>query len=226
MSKKRKIGSKEGENEEVYSIRNGISFILNNSPERKFKESVEVAFNLKNVDMEKPTNRIDEEILLPQGLGTERKVAVFAGGEVALKAKEAGADTFAVEEIDKLAKDRKVAKAFANKYDFIVAEVSMMPAIGKKLGIVLGPRGKMPTPLAPGVDVTPIVERLKKTIRARSRDKPTFHIPIGKRNMSEDELISNAETVIKRIESKLENGQQNIKSVYITTTMGVSGRVM
>jgi len=102
----------------------------------------------------------------------------------------------------------------------------MMPEIGKKLGIVLGPRGKMPTPLAPGVDVQPIVERMKRTVRVRSRDKTTFHVLIGSRDMNEDEIVSNAETVLKRIESKLENGRQNIKSVYVTTTMGISGRVM
>jgi large subunit ribosomal protein L1 len=212
--------------EEVYSVLNGVSSVLTESPERKFKESVEMAFNLKNVDMDKPANRIDEEILLPHGSGRDRKVAVFAGGEVALKAKEAGADTFSQEEIGKMAADKKLAKAFANRYDFIIAEVAMMPEIGKKLGIVLGPRGKMPTPLAPGVDVQPIVERMKKTVRVRSGDKTTFHILIGKRGMSEDEIVSNAETVLKRIESKLENGRQNIKSVYITTTMGISGRVM
>ena len=211
---------------EVYSIRDGIERVLNDSPERKFRESVELAFNLRNVDMEKPANRIDEEILLPHGTGKDRKIAVFAGGEVALKAEEAGADALSAEAIAKLAENKKKAKAFANKYDFIIAEVSMMPEIGKKLGIVLGPRGKMPTPLAPGVDVAPIIERMKKTIRVRSRDKTTFHALIGTRDMSTDELVDNAETVIKRVVSKLENGAQNIRSVYVTTTMGTAARVM
>jgi len=224
MPTKTKKGVKRSE--EVYSVHDGIDRVLNDSPERKFKESVELAFNLKNVDMEKPANRIDEEILLPHGTGKERKIAAFAGGEVALKAEEMGADALSSDAITKLAENRKQAKAFANKYDFIIAEVSMMPEIGKKLGVVLGPRGKMPAPLAPGVDVSPIVERMKKTIRVRSRDKVTFHTPIGNRAMGRDELTTNAETVVKRIVAKLENGPQNIRSIYITTTMGTAARVM
>ncbi|HDM36983.1 MAG TPA: 50S ribosomal protein L1 [Candidatus Syntrophoarchaeum butanivorans] len=224
MSKKTKKDGKGSD--EVYSVRDGISLVLNNSPERKFTESVELAFNLKNVDMGKPKNRIDEEILLPHGPGRERKIAVFASGEVALKAQKAGADAFSPEEIDKLAEDKKKAKAFAREYDFIIAEASLMPIIGKKLGIILGPRGKMPTPLPPGVEVEPIVDRLKRTVRVRSRDKTTFHVLIGRRDMDVDELTENAETVIKRVESRLESGRQNIKSVYVTTTMGISGRVM
>ena len=68
-------------------------------------------------------------------------------------------------------------------FDFFIAEAPLMPVIGKRLGVVLGPRGKMPKPLPPGADPTPVIISLRNTVRVRSRDKKTFHAPIGTRDM-------------------------------------------
>jgi len=194
---------------------------------RRFVETVELAVNLKNVDMRRPENRIDTIVLLPHGLGKPRKVGVFAKGEMALKAKEAGADLIlSPDDINELAKNKRQAKKIAKRIDFFIAEATLMPEIGRKLGPILGPRGKMPQPIPPLADPKPFIERLKKSVKIRTRDKPTFHAPIGKRDMDPEKLAENALEILKVVENKYENPIQNIKSIYVKTTMGPAVRVI
>ncbi len=197
------------------------------SPERNFTESVDLAINLKNIDMGQPQNRIDDVIVLPSGVGKPVKIAVFASGELAIEAKEAGADIILPpEQIDKLKKDKAKSKSIADEYDFLLAEVQLMPSIGKNLGQVLGPRGKMPNPIPPNTDITPIIKRLRKTVKLRSRDKKTFHTMVGSKSMAPEEIAINIDAILKHIEAKLERGVQNIRSIYVKTTMGPAEKVM
>ncbi len=207
------------------NIVEAVKQALENSKERKFVESVDLAINLKDVDLSIPKNRINEEVILPHGRGKEIKVAVFASGEAALKAKECADLVIPPEEIDKLAEDKRRARKLANQYDFFLAEAPLMGRIGKSLGVILGPRGKMPKPVPPGGNPCPMVERLKHTVRMRSRDKRTFHVPVGTKEMDPEKIADNIQEVIKRLESKLERGLQNIESVYVKTTMGPAVRI-
>ncbi|HMK46900.1 MAG TPA: 50S ribosomal protein L1 [Methanocella sp.] len=200
---------------------------LEGRPKRNFSESVDLAINLKNIDMSQPKNRVDEDVILPSGLGKSIKVAVFAKGEVAVNAEKAGADyVFAPEEIDKLGSDKPRAKKLAGEVNFFIAETAYMPTIGKRLGQVLGPRGKMPAPLPPQADVTTLITRQKKSIKMRSKDRLTFHATIGTESMTPEEIAENIDTIIKRLETKLEKGRHNIGSIYVKTTMGHAVKVM
>jgi large subunit ribosomal protein L1 len=204
-----------------------IEKLLAESPERKFSEGIELAINLKNLDMSQPKNRVDEEILLPNGLGKDLRIAVFAKGEVGLQAKDAGAENvFSEEDLAEMAEDKSRARSVANEYDFFIAEVQYMAQIGKALGAILGPRGKMPTPLPPGKNVGDLIKSAKGSIRVRSKDKLTFHVSVGRRDMELQKLAENIETVLSRVEGSLEKGKHNIKSIYVTTTMGKSVRVL
>ena len=207
-------------------ILEAIEKALQNSKERKFKQSVDVAITLKDVDMNNPKNRIDEEIILPHGRGKPAKIALFAGGELALKARGVVDLIIKPEEIDDLAKDKKRMKKIANEHDFFVAEAPLMPTIGKKLGVILGPRGKMPKPIPPNADIKAIAENLRKSVRIRSRSSKTFHTLIGTEDMEPKKLAENLQAILKRLEEKLERGRYNIDSVYVKTTMGPSQRVM
>jgi large subunit ribosomal protein L1 len=199
---------------------------LKDSKERKFKESVELSINLKDVDLSIPKNRIDDEIILPKGRGKDIKVVVFGSGELAIKAKSSADLVIQPEEIETVADDKRSARKMVNKHDFFVAEAPLMPTIGKKLGVILGPRGKMPKPIPPQADPAGIIGNLKKTIKVRSKERRTFHAPIGTRDMSPEDLAENFEAVLNRIESKLERGRQNIASVFVKTTMGPAVRVI
>lgn len=204
-----------------------VEKLIEDSPQRKFSESVDLAINLKHLDMSQPKNRVDEEIILPNGLGKDLKIAVFAKGEVGLQAKEAGATyVFTEDDINDMKEDKARARTVANECDFFIAEVQYMPLIGKSLGVVLGPRGKMPVPLPPGKSVIDVINSLKNSVRVRSKDKLTFHVAIGRKEMDVEKLADNIETVISRLEHSLEKGSQNIKSIYVTTTMGKSIKVM
>ncbi|MFQ5552405.1 MAG: 50S ribosomal protein L1 [Thermoplasmata archaeon] len=204
----------------------GIQQALEQAKPRKFTESVEVAINLKDIDLSLPSNRIEEEVILPRGRGREVKIAVFASGEMAVKARDAADVVIAPEEIEALAEDKSRAKEVARTHDFFVAEAPLMPAIGRRLGTVLGPRGKMPRPLPPGGDPVPVIQNLKNAIRVRSKDRPTFHAPVGTRDMEPADLAENVETILKRVEAKLPRGRTNIGSVYVKTTMGPAVKVI
>ncbi|MDD3042820.1 MAG: 50S ribosomal protein L1 [Methanosarcinaceae archaeon] len=208
-------------------ILEAVKKVVEESPERKFSESVDLAINLKNLDMNQPKNRVDEEVILPRGLGKTLKIGVFAKGDVGLKARDAGAAyVISEEELDELAEDKAKARSLANECDIFIAETQFMPIIGKKLGIVLGPRGKMPIPLLPNKDVNELIQSKQSAIKLRSKDKLTFHVSIGRRDMDSEALAENIEAVVARVERSLEKGRQNLKSIYVTTTMGKSERVV
>jgi len=195
------------------------------APKRKFVESVEMSFTIKDVDLKNPNNRIQEEIRLPSGRGKDIDVAMFATGEAAQKARGAGLTVYEPAMIEELGGDKNKAKKIANKHDFFLSEVPHMGLVGRYLGVVLGPRGKMPRPVPPTVDPGVIAAGLKSTIVVKSRDKITFHCAFGSVSQSEDELIANANEVFKRVTSKLERGVGNLRSLFIKTSMGPSQRI-
>ena len=196
------------------------------SKKRNFVESVELAVNLKDIDLSNPKNRIQEEIMLPKGRGRQIKVGVFGSSEMAMKAKGVADVVIQPEEIEEIAKDKAKAKKFARANDFFVAEAPLMPTIGKRLGIILAPRGKMPKPIPPGSDPKAAIDKLKVSVSVRTRDKKTFHLAIGTNSMSPEDLAENLDAVIKRLTTRLERGKMNIRSAYVKTTMGPSFKVI
>ena len=194
--------------------------------DRKFKQSIDVVINLKNIDLKIPKNRIDEEIILPHGRGAEAKIALFASGELAIKSKKLVNLLIKPEEIEDLSKDKKKFKEIVDDYDFFISEAPLMPTIGKTLGTILGPRGKMPKPVPPHADLTGMVKNLRSTVKIRSKSNKTFHTIAGNEDMSKEHITDNIDAIIKRLESALERGKMNIGSVYIKTTMGPSERVI
>ena len=196
------------------------------SKQRKFLESVELAVNLKDIDLSNPKNRLAEEIPLPNGRGKAIRVGVFASSEMAVKAKGVADVVVQPQDIEDLASNKNKARKFAREADFFLAEAPLMPTIGKRLGVVLAPRGKMPKPIPPGSDPKSQIEKLKGSVPVRTRDKKTFHVPIGTKDMAADKLAENLDAVLKRLLSKLERGKNNFQSAYVKTTMGPSIKVM
>ncbi|MCL4314900.1 MAG: 50S ribosomal protein L1 [Candidatus Thermoplasmatota archaeon] len=207
------------------SIDSVIEILKKESPQRKFKESVELAVNLKDIDLSDPKNRLNEEIILPKGRGKEISVGVFGTEELKEKARKITKSVFGPEDISKFLENKKEFKKLVENTDYFIAESTLMASIGKSLGQILGPRGKIPKPIPPGQDPEPVINNLKKTVRARSRDKKTFHVPVGTREMSNQDLADNINAVIRRLITKLEKGYSNIDSIFVKTTMGKSYRI-
>jgi large subunit ribosomal protein L1 len=199
---------------------------LKSTKQRKFLESVELAVNLGDIDLSDPKNRIQEDILLPKGRGKPIKVGLFGSSEMANKVKDVADLIIKPEEIEEIAENKAKAKRKLADYDFFVAEAPLMPTIGKRLGVILGTTGRMPRPIPPGSDPSALIKNLKNSVRVRTKDKKTFHVPIGTKEMSPEDLAENLDVVLKRLISKLERGKQNIKSAYLKSTMGPSQKVM
>ena len=203
-------------------IKEAVEKVREASPARNFEQSFDLVINLRELDMNRPDNRVNIRFQLPKGIG-DRKVLGFASGDLALRSRRAGADdVIEPEELAQLATDKKAAKRRLADYDVFVAEAPMMPTVGRVAGPILGPRGKMPTPVPPQAPIDNILDRERRTIVVRSRDKPFVHCMVGVEGMSDDDVIQNIETVITNLSAATKRGFANIKSMYLKLTMGGS----
>ncbi|KAA9398142.1 50S ribosomal protein L1 [Haloarcula sp. CBA1130] len=201
-------------------IENAVSRALEDAPERNFRETVDLAVNLRDLDLNDPSNRVDESVVLPAGTGQETTIVVFAEGETALRAEEVADDVLDEDELEELGGDDDAAKDLADDTDFFIAEKDLMQDIGRYLGTVLGPRGKMPEPLDPDDDVVEVIERMKNTVQLRSGERRTFHTRVGAEDMSAENIADNIDVILRRLHADLEKGPLNIDTVYVKTTMG------
>ncbi|MEF8937967.1 50S ribosomal protein L1 [Halobacteriaceae bacterium SHR40] len=206
-------------------IEEAVSRALDESPPRNFTETVDIAVNLRDIDLNDPSNRVDESVVLPEGTGQETSIVVFAEGETAIRAEEVADQVLDGNELADLGDDDDAAKDLAGDTDFFLAEENMMQDIGRYLGTVLGPRGKMPEPVGPDDDIVEVVERMKNSVQIRSGDRRTFHTRVGAEDMSADEIATNIDVIIRRLHASLEKGPLNIDSVYVKTTMGPAQEV-
>jgi len=191
------------------------------SEKRKFVQSIELVINLRDIDMKKPESKIQELIELPHPVGKQSKVCVIASGELALKAKNAGADlVIERSELEALAGDKKRQKTLADTYESFIAEAPLMPTVGRVLGAVLGPKGRMPTPVAPTANIADFIDKQRKTVLVRMRGQPVLQCRIGTEDMPDQQIADNIQAVIKRLEAKLKRGAKNIRAVIVKTAMG------
>jgi large subunit ribosomal protein L1 len=207
-------------------ILQAVNTAIEKAPERKFSESIDITINLKNIDMAQPKNRIDETILLPHGIGEKIGICVIGKGDIVTQAKDARVDLIiGPEEVERLGGAPREARRVASTYRYFLAEMAVMPQVGRFLGPRLGPRGRMPMPIAGGVDIRPIVERLRNSVKIRTKDKTVFSTKVGTTAMKPEQVAENIEAIIKRIESVLEQGPLNVRSVFVKTTMGPAVRL-
>lgn len=203
-----------------------IKKAVESAPARNFPESVEVAINLRDIDLSVAKNRLDEEVVLPKGRGKPIKVAIFASGQLAFNARQHADLVVTPEQLEELAGNKRRSRELAEEFDFFLSEAPLMPVIGRRLGQVLGPRGKMPRPVPPTANVEPLIRSLRNTVRVRSKNQRTFHAPIGVRSMTAEDLADNLDFLITRVTNKLERGKFNIHSAYVKTSMGPAVRYL
>ena len=185
----------------------------------KFKQSLELIINFKDIDVKKGF-AINEVVQLPK-TNSPATVCVIATGEMSQKAKAAKADSvIGNEELAKFEANKRESRKFINKYDFFLADTKIMPTVGKALGQLLGPRGKMPTPVPFDAPIDAFLARFRTSIKVRTRASLSISCKIGDESMEDSDLATNAFAVLNTIEKKLPNGEKNIKKVLIKTTMG------
>jgi large subunit ribosomal protein L1 len=188
----------------------------------KFNESVEVhvrtGLNVRHAD-----EQLRGTIALPNGLGKNVKIAVFAQGEKAREAEEAGADVVGAEDLA-----AKIQEGF-DDFDIAIATPDLMPVVGR-LGRILGPSGKMPNPKVGTVtmDVAKAVQEAKAgKVEYRTDRNAIVHLVIGKRDFDEQQLLENYAAVIDELvkaKPSVAKGKY-LRTITFATTMGPGVKV-
>jgi large subunit ribosomal protein L1 len=206
----------EIDRERLYSPAEAIR-ILKSFPDKKFDETAEAHFRL-GLNVRHADQQLRGTLMLPHGTGREVRVAVFAEGEKAREAQEAGADVVGTADLAK-----QIEEGF-DDFDVAIATPDQMGVVGK-LGRILGPRGKMPNPKTGTVtfDVGKAVRDAKAgRVEYRTDRGANVHVPIGKKSFDERSLLENYAAVldeILRAKPAAAKGRY-IRGITLTTTMG------
>lgn len=190
------------------------------APKRNFKQTFDLAVNLRSIDLKKPENKIKLETNLPHGLGKSVKIGIIA--DMLIPAAKALDNVVLVrkDELEGLGRNKRAAKALAAQCRALIAEAPLMPLVGKFLGPVLAPRGLMPKPVPANANLGPIVKQLSSMVRLNIKDSPVLHCAVGSEDMADEQIAANAESVLKVIEAALPKGKEQLRSAVIKLTMG------
>jgi large subunit ribosomal protein L1 len=202
--------------EHLYSPAEAVR-LLKGAQTAKFDETVEAHFNL-GVNVRHAEQQLRGTLMLPHGTGREMRIAVFAEGEKAREAEEAGADVIGTNDLAS-----RIEEGF-DEFDVAVATPDQMSVVGK-LGRILGPRGKMPNPKTGTVtmDVGKAVREAKAgKLEYRTDRGANVHVTIGKKSFDEKQLLENYAALVDEIVRAKPAAAKGryIKTVTLTTTMG------
>ncbi|MEM1597526.1 MAG: 50S ribosomal protein L1 [Pyrobaculum sp.] len=186
---------------------------------RRFRQGVELILVLRGVDLSKPENRINVLVELPHP-PKPNKIAAFAHGAFEVQAKNAGVDAVITrQEVEGLAGNKRAIRKLAKQYDFFIAPPDLMPLLGRVVGPIFGPRGKMPEVVPPNVDVKAVVERLRRAVRVKIRNEPAIKVRVGAEDQKPEEILANILAVLEEVNRKF-NLKQYLKDLYLKKTMG------
>jgi large subunit ribosomal protein L1 len=209
------------DNKQLYEVVDAIELVKKTAT-AKFPETVDVAVRL-GVDPRHGDQMVRGTTNLPHGTGKVRKVAVFAKGEKAREAEEAGADTVGAEELI-----NQIQQGWRD-FDLLLATPDMMAAVGRALGRTLGPR--MPSPRAGTVtnDIGRVVRDIKSASRAEYRVEKAgiVHLPIGKVTFETDQLVENFNTLLSALLKARPAAAKGryLRAITLSSTMGPSFKI-
>lgn len=195
------------------------------SKERNFLQTVDLIVNLRNIDLSDPENRFSSDVILPNGRGKEREICVIADSKLS-QAKSLDVNTLSEGNLEDLKGNKDEIKRVAEENDFFLAEAPLMPKIGKILGPVLGPRGKMPKPFPPDENLEELLGKSVRSLTIKVGEEPLLQFPVGTEQMEPPQIEENVSAVLNEIEDNLPKGPQQIGSVYLKLTMSKPMRVV
>jgi large subunit ribosomal protein L1 len=184
-----------------------------NSKKRAFPQTFDIAINLKLFDTKKPENRLNEIFALPNGRGKDAKIVIFSD-----TIKSDDAQVYSGADIERLAASKRELKNMTGDTDFFLAEPKLMIVVGKTLGRILAPHGKMPTVLAG--DYKQIASGYKNSVRLKVKDAPVVQTMVGPEGMPDEQVAGNIDAILSFLEKKLAKGKNNIGTVRLKLTMG------
>ncbi|KAJ2007182.1 60S ribosomal protein L10A, partial [Coemansia thaxteri] len=211
---------------QVSLVREEVRTLLAASAEkkRKFVETVELQVGLKNYDPQRD-KRFSGSIKLPNIPRPKMTVCVLGDAHDCDKAKEIDMPSRSADDLKKLNKNKKLIKKLASSYDAFLASETMIKQIPRLLGPGLHKAGKFPTPISHGDDLTAKATEIRATIKFQLKKVLCLAVAIGNVTMSEDELLGNIMLAVNFLVSLLKKRWQNVKSLYIKSTMGKSRRL-
>merc|ERR1711920_374054 len=194
------------------------------SKQRKFTETIDLQIGLKNYDPQKD-KRFSGTIKLKHIPKPKYSVCIFGDQQHCDEAKAKGIPYMSAEDLKKLNKDKKKVKKLAKKYDAFMASESLIKQIPRLLGPGLNKAGKFPSLLTHADDIEAKINDLKSTIKFQMKKVLCLNVAIGNTNMTEDELVYNIHLAVNFLVSLLKKHRQNVRSLYIKSTMGPAQRL-
>lgn len=193
-------------------LKEAIKELRSNSKKRKFNQTIDLIVNLKEMDINKADNKIDEIFKLPKGVGKPTRITIFHSENIKTNHK-----VLKQTDIEALEKNKKDLKKLIKETDIFLAEPKLMPIVGKHLGKYLAPRGLMPKPLIG--DVTNTIKSFEGGVKLAIKKSPCIQTVVGVESMSDSDIEENINAVIDHLIHKLPRGKNNIKNVSLKFTM-------
>ena len=194
-------------------ILQSVQTARSSSKKRKFSQSFDLIINLKMMDTRKPENRISEIVSLPKGRGNDAKITIFSD-----EMKNEDYEIYGSSDVENFVNNMRKLKKLASGTDFFLADPKMMVTIGKNLGRILAPRGKMPTPISGESGM--MINKYKHSIRLIVKESPVIQCIVGVENMKDEDVAENVEFVLNFLEKRLPKGRNNIGTIMVKMTMG------
>jgi len=207
-------------------LREAIAGVLQGAKDkqRKFTETVELQIGLKNYDPQKD-KRFSGSVKLPYCPRPQLKVCVLGDVKHCEEAQNLGLDSMTVDDLKKLNKNKKLVKKLAKRYAAFLASDSLIKQIPRLLGPGLNKAGKFPTLITHNDNMEAKVNEIKSSVKYQLKKVLCLGVAIGNVNMAERELYINIQMSINFLVSLLKKNWQNVKSLYIKSTMGKPQRL-
>ncbi|KAJ2987923.1 hypothetical protein HDV02_005880, partial [Globomyces sp. JEL0801] len=186
---------------------------------RNFTETVELQIGLKNYDPQRD-KRFSGTVRLPNVPRPNMKLCILADAAHIDKAKAIGLEFMSVDDLKKLNKNKKLIKKLAKKYDAFLASEALIKQIPRLLGPGLSKAGKFPTPVSHADSLEDKIEEIKSTIKFQLKKVLCLGVAVGHVNMTDDQLVSNTMLSVNFLVSLLKKNWQNVKSLFVKTSMG------
>ncbi|KAJ3368012.1 60S ribosomal protein L10a [Kappamyces sp. JEL0680] len=206
----------------VQAIRVAVNTLLaysNEEKPRKFTETVELQIGLKNYDPQRD-KRFSGTVRLPNIPRPQMSLCILADAAHIDQAKAIGLDFMSVDDLKKLNKNKKLIKKLAKKYDAFLASEALIKQIPRLLGPGLSKAGKFPTPVSSNESLEDKCNEIKSTIKFQLKKVLCLGVAVGHVKMTDDQLVNNTMLAVNFLVSLLKKNWQNVKSLFLKSSMG------
>jgi len=191
---------------------------------RKFVETIELQVGLKNYDPQKD-KRFSGSLRLPSATKSQVKVCILGDQQHCDEAKKVNIDCMNIDELKKVNRNKKIVKKMAKKYTAFLASESIIRQIPRLLGPGLNKVGKFPTLITHTDDIQAKITELRCTVKFQLKKVLCMGVAVGNVKQTVDELFLNTQLTINFLISLLKKGWQNVKSLYLKSSMGKPHRI-